>query len=187
MKATDANYNEILNDLQKAWKGSNKMVDYCLKEISNSAILTDGHIITFEKEKIETRFCFGYDIFGTDYEEKNRLAYGAARTKEFFMKENLKGYERRLESLRDKNRTLYISRLWYGMENSKIKTYFDIDYENPYCGWRNDYIKSEHQEEDKKALIQVLEIEKAKFEKRLETWWKRYGAEHLHTWTYCQD
>lgn len=40
---------------------------------------------------------------------------------------------------------------------------------------------------DVAGLRNVLEQEKQKFRKRLETWWKRYGASGIRTWTYCSD
>ena len=40
---------------------------------------------------------------------------------------------------------------------------------------------------DKKKIVDVLENAKARFTKRLESWWKRYGAQGLHVWTYYSD
>jgi hypothetical protein len=38
-----------------------------------------------------------------------------------------------------------------------------------------------------KQAIAILKEERAKFEKRLHTYLKRYGTSKLHTWTYWAD
>ena len=38
-----------------------------------------------------------------------------------------------------------------------------------------------------KQAIVILKEERAKFEKRLHTYLKRYGTSKLHTWTYWAD
>ena len=37
------------------------------------------------------------------------------------------------------------------------------------------------------ALLKAYTQVRADFEKRLKAWWKRYGADKLHVWTYWQD
>ena len=40
---------------------------------------------------------------------------------------------------------------------------------------------------DVRGLIEMAENEKAKFEKRLKTYLKRYGTGKLNIWTYLRD
>lgn len=41
--------------------------------------------------------------------------------------------------------------------------------------------------EEKAAIIAAETAEYENFQKRLETWWKRYGADHVHADTYWMD
>ena len=40
---------------------------------------------------------------------------------------------------------------------------------------------------DKEQILASLEIEKAKFTKRLNTYLKKYGLSKINTWTYLVD
>lgn len=42
-------------------------------------------------------------------------------------------------------------------------------------------------EEEKKTYFAACDAEHDNFKKRLETWWKRYGADHVHADTYWAD
>jgi 2-oxo-4-hydroxy-4-carboxy--5-ureidoimidazoline (OHCU) decarboxylase len=41
--------------------------------------------------------------------------------------------------------------------------------------------------EDRAGLKKICDEEKAKFEKRLSAWWKRFGSGGIRSWTYCSD
>ena len=42
-------------------------------------------------------------------------------------------------------------------------------------------------ENDKAAIVAAYNVVRDQFVKRLEAWWKRYGASHIHTWTYWTE
>lgn len=66
----------------------------------------------------------------------------------------------------------------YKVERQRIKTSFCYGY--GFCGVSN-------AEEDKHLIIEGLELEKASFIKRLNTYLKRYGLSKVRTWSYLVD
>lgn len=152
--------------------------DYHCKNVSVLVKLTDGRLLAFDKPSIETRFCFGYSDCGQgqSYQEARKAADRAA-TKEYFMQENLGKLERDIKRLEDKDYDLCVQK----------------------CYWKSDRICSimwakkwdsegeRVQDADRAAIKDALLQQKAMFTKRLEAWWKRYGAEKLTVWTYWMD
>lgn len=169
-------------------KESNRPESY-LKYISTAIRLSGGQLIEFEKPKIETRFCFSYDSYadahgGTTFKEAQEKCE-AAETWGYFKNRNLSNYDYILNGLRgEKNEwgnvgTPYICNHWCFTDKIYV-LHIDTRY--------GDAIEDNHgmklNEEDIRLLTKVVESERAKFLKRLEAYWKRYGASKLHTWTY---
>lgn len=186
-KELKAMYQEILAN--EVWKSSPDMVDYCLKEAAHIVELTNGDIIVIEKPRIETRFCFGYSDsrYDTeDYDRANAMADHAKKSQEYFIEENMKDINRTIGEMEGTIHHSYEYRLrvkYTGQtEGSKLKSL-------EVCRWGDEYAKKypEISAEDLQRVVEGYKVVKASFEKRLNTYLKRYGMSKVKTWSYWQD
>ena len=167
--------------------GAQDMVDYCVKKVPSIIEMPEGGLFVFEKPKIKTHFCFGEDG-GESYNQACNMAYNVARTERYFMNANLRDIDAKIADLK--------GRYAGGGEyiRAKYKVYDKSDLIWGYLiaprSWREqvrDYLSDPLTDADTKALIALFKSERAKFEKRLKAYWKRYGASKLKTWTYWEN
>ena len=176
--------------LNQVWNGNQHMIDYCLKECSAYVPLENGNYITLDKPTIETRFCFGYSLSShdtEDYDNASDLSMKARKDVDYFMSENLKDFDYRIEQLKDKSNKYGLILRYSGQaKNDSLKSYtFIDDYRYPNRYKDLDYIPLS--DNDRKTIIKALEVEKEKFTKRLKTYLKRFGLSKIDTWTYWRD
>lgn len=161
-------------------------LDYYTDE---TALLVEigGKVFDFDKPKIETRFCHA-----DEPEEEVREWRKAVRTYEYFRNENMSGIEGAIKTLAEgelgKAYESDNGRLIWGLfiykQNNNLWR-FGTDSDRFYL--TADSEATPMDEETRQALLAgYKEVAKA-FEKRLSAWWKRYGADKLHTWTYWRD
>jgi DNA-binding protein H-NS len=179
-------YDAIKKEYEKVWKSDTKMVDFCVKKTIGIVQLEDGGYFCFEKPSIETHFCFGYGQNGISTEEDYNDAVKAkinASTKEYFFKENMRKFQD-LENMLKYDGKVYSMELY----NSKSKLRgLKTDEEERRFGKMYGTIISEITPIDRLNLKIELSNQKKKFEKRLETYWKKYGSSKFKTWTYLVD
>ena len=204
-------YNKLLNDRER----SKAMIDYYNKECSYILTLSDGSHVIFKKPRIETSFCFGYGQYGisTDEEQKsaNEMADYARENQNYLFLDFLRGFNHKIDILK-----AYICKLtnydqWvdqylrngtqYELTNYEISEYkhaskFDYFKISSIHIYNADsiYNKIDNENEtvitnidDLKNILSVYEHEKAKFEKRLNAYLKKYGLSKLKTWSYLVD
>lgn len=181
---------EIRKNFEKEWMRKDgtfnkRMVDYDVNKVSGYVRLTSGKIFVFDKESITTEFCFGYGFCGVSSEEEEMNASNnasKAKEKDVFFAENLKKFDIFDEILSEKS-------YYYEKENACgsdiVKLITAELYDNYYN--KNNWVAVELTAGDKLLIERELEIQKAKFLKRLETYWKKYGNSKLRTWTYLVD
>lgn len=178
----------------KAENGSKEWLDYWLKKTSALMMTDCGIILTFEKKKIKVDFCWSDE--GSDYEEYKRLHSNEEAMREYFVRANLKWYDEKIEELSSRKNSwgnpliavLYErSTYTYGKcgwaETMRMTSDYDFKYE------QKDSRVSVYQmtENDCAKALSVLRDERAKFEKRLHAYLKRYGISKLNTWTYLAE
>ena len=188
-KELKAKYLEIVQ--KEVYRNDPKMIDYLNKEISQVIELSNGDLVALEKPRIEKHFCFGYSDsrYDTeDFDRANEMARYASESREYFKNENLKQFKTDIERL--EKGELYTRVYYYNSpKDSKIKHIaFCSDI---YYNWN---LSEEQRKEYTKITGDDLEIvktayleEMAKFEKRLDSYLKRYGMEHIKTWSYWRD
>lgn len=193
-KAVSPAMQEVFDFYSSVYADGATMAEYCQKRVGNAYKLESGHLVEFEKPSIETRFCFGYGSNGISNEEDYQNARESAETskkKSAFicanMKESFGCYDAVLfqkETEREIPEYYAEPYLRYGQENAL----FCYLRRRKWDQWGRE-IKGifELTNSDIVGLRAVLECEKQKFLKRLNAWWKRYGSEGLHAWTYLQD
>ena len=178
---------EFMEEIKKVWPNDEKMQEYCKKKCSGLFKSSGGHLVEFEKPSIETRFCFGYGYNGCSNGEDDKsardMANYASTNEKYFIRENLEQFRDWEESLQDQ-KVYLMEQYWRAktkMAFVRTEEYFDrmpVD---------RKLIVEELSEEDIEELKKVIENEKQKFIKRLNTYLKRYGLSKVHTWTYLRD
>lgn len=151
-------------------------IDYYVKETA-AIVEAEGRYFDIDKPRIETRFCMDDESPNLDEWRK------AVRTYKFFRDENLEKIEGTIKAL-ESDEGMYIYRNGYThlWEFQKIHV----------GGWYDESpeIRFGHEPyeimsaETRAALLKGYKQVRDGFEKRLQTWWKKYGADKLHCWTY---
>lgn len=175
---------EYLNEYRKIWGKDSRMMDYVKKQASKIIKLSNGGLLCFEKPRIETSFCFGYDYDSTD---ANNMAEHAKTNKDYFLKENLSSLDRVIRDIDNQKEKLCICRI----KSIEINLWkFDImnvwQYEEAI---ERGYYKElqEVNDSDRLLILESLKSERTKFEKRLKTYLKKYGLSKIKSWSYCID
>ena len=160
-----------------------------MKEITVN--LSNGAFYKVEKQDIKKSFCFGYGYCGVIDAEEERKANNNAKlmreNEDLFIKENLEKINGRIEFVKEN-----LNKNFYGLFNYTDKRIDLQNEENYYYFVINRKIYKQGDfilltEEDKHLILEGLELEKASFIKRLNTYLKRYGLSKVRTRSYLVD
>lgn len=153
--------------------------EYFKKSLFNAVRFYDG-IFIMHKSNIQTAFCFGehgYDYEEVVEEEKNSRCY------EYFLHENIKEIEWKLDAIAKNPDKVYLFQAYCstkGLLNYTVDERGDVN-----DGRFDDLRKATSVEVE--AIQEMLQMKLENMQKRCKTWWKRYGANGLHTWVYWAD
>ena len=201
--ATDkALLEEYMQEWTKVWKDQS-MLDYNRKRFSGAVRLKNGGILFFEKPSIDSSFCFHDE--GPQYEfYRHMMADRETRLRDYFLHENLDAMDEQIRALecnchfpegeyhsRYYCKTWYLERCRYTGETAPLRLWqarawsaYDVEHET----WRYEPGTYEKMcDEDRLAILEGLKREREKFDKRLQTYLKRYGTSKIRTWTYWAD
>lgn len=134
--------------------------------------LSDGGLVEFVKPRIETHFCFGYGIGCT---LKEAMDAEANAGEDYFLRENLRGFDNEIEAL-EGDGVLFI----YNATNLALNRSWTDSL--PHYG---DPVMMNGT--DRARLLEACKLQRAKFEKRLHAYLKRYGVSKIRKWTYWKD
>lgn len=189
----DKNIKEIVStEYAKVYTTGSDMHKYCVNKASDAVVLESGMIFIFEKPSIEKSFCFGYRLSSVDtqeYDEANEMASSVHNDGgSYFKAYNLRSFERfedELNEVAECPENYFVQASYSG--EVKICSYFQ-----DACRYRYDYGKLPEgatllTAADVKNLKKVNASEKAKFEKRLNTYLKKYGTSKLRSWSYWSE
>lgn len=184
---------EIEAEYRKVWGNDERMVKFCVGEVSGAVRLSNGGIAYVEKQKLDTSFCFGYSTCGqgAEYDEASKACHHASTSEDYFREQNTADLQRMIDMLNGKDDS-YGYHLYLQQKSScscgPINMYELVllrhwDYEDH----KEEYRYSELNDEDRKVLIALYEDELAKMNKRITSYLKRYGLSKVRTWTYWVD
>lgn len=182
---------EFLAEIERIEHGCQKWVEYHDKETARLVKFENGTIYAIEKPRIETSFCFGYGYCGISTDEDEERAAGMARyTREkpdYFLEENLKKFDDMLKRLEENGDSVYAAPMRDNTEKwVYIRVYRGLwDYENEFKNVREKMFKLSPA--DVEQLKTAYRLERVAFEKRLNSYLKRYGTSKLNVWTYLSD
>lgn len=166
------------------WPNDPGMIAYCRKEIAYIVRLDGGGMVAIGKPRIETNFCFGYQLsrYDTeDYDRANAMASHAARDESYFIDKNMQPIEEMMEDLKQPgiySRNKYCGTLPY----FPIRALEWPDHRRPVPPGAQPIT-----ENDRAALRKGWEAVRESFRRRLDTYLKRYGLSKIHSWSYWMD
>lgn len=178
-----------------------KNVDYYLKEADVVVKLTGGEFFAIEKMSIETSFCAGENegLGGpTVAEAESRCDY--FKTERGFKRKNMRRFDdewffRVARQYRHYNHfrgpmKLYgdyfvETRWWRSDKSTKIVDVHQLDIDEKIRNEKR--IIRAMNDEDLRRVRSGYAIARKNFKKRLDAYWKRYGASKLRTWTYWTE
>ncbi len=178
---------DYLTELGKHWKGD--MIDYFRKRASLIIRLSNGGLFCFEKPRIETSFCFGYGHSSVDtesYDNANKMVNHARTNEQFFLDSNLADFDRIFACLKKDCSHPHLRRVIYGDDRLNI---FDLC-NFTHWEWENKKKSPDVvalNDDDRKRIEDGAKHERAKFERRLHTYLKRYGLSKIKSWSYWAD
>lgn len=156
---------------------------YYLSSTFDAMLLSDGRIVCVDKVGIKKDFCFGEH--GYDFDEVCQIERDS-RCFEYFEEENTKPLEDEIKMREEKD--LYFFKEYWMDGTEKIAGYRSLDeYEVLRGGLEGLKEIRKATEEEKRHLIEILKNRLENMKKRCSVWWKKNGAEGLHTWTYWAD
>lgn len=184
---------EYLAEIVKIWPKSPDMVEYCRKKASAIIKLSTGQFMEFEKPSIDTEFCFGYsdDMDGSDRKDALDMAAHARTNEEYFKNRNLRDLRETIDRYEGKSEDRwlepYVTHRYrdYGVNIINIVWLTDWDAQNSAWQYNNDLTPLT--EEDRQLVLDAYKKELEKFEKRINTYLKRYGLLKVRSWTYWRD
>ena len=183
----DAKILEYAKAKCELWHSSQDMYDY-LVDSTTQVITIQDHLVALSKPSIQKDFCFGYGYCGISDQEDMDNAYNcadyASTHEDYFLKENLKDYEQTIQWIeKAKNNEEIVVLHIFSDKIATIEYLSAVEYSyvanNPECKRLG--------KEDLDILLKAIQQDKAKFEKRLQTYLKRYGLSKLNVWTYLSD
>ena len=188
-KALKAEYIDAV--ITERFSNGNTWRKYFNKSIDRVVRLHDGRMIAIEKPSIHKDFCFGWhsSFPGADYEEAGNMANYASKSEAYFLEKNLKGLDGEIEDLKkDRIRWTPKSALQYTGAPSDSKVCY-LKWEDKFDERPRENKDTDRDvtDEDMKKIMSAYMETRADFEKRLHTYLKKYGMNHVRTWTYWAD
>lgn len=194
----------ITAEYAKAWD-SDHMIKYCVNSLAGVAILPNGDIISIEKKKIETRFCFGES--GYDYEDAQNMAHHARTNEDYFRAENMKEFDswvKDLEEAREMRGRYYIiiRDIHYTGQTADCKLrgldwVRDVDLLDALGGSAYlEELPGKHIDkfggrvatpEEIDIILTAYKAAREDHRKKVEAYLKRYGLSKVESWTYWRE
>ena len=187
-------WEEYKQRVLKAENNDQHWLDYWMKKTSEVMMTESGVILTFEKSSIDVDFCWSDE--GPAYEEYKLLHSKEELMRAYFIEQNLREYDELIEELKSR-KDRYGDTLVPVMYERSTWSYGKCGWGERFYmmkPWRLQEVQQDENacafqlsENDAAKVLQILVSERAKKEKRLNTYLKRYGVSKLHTWTYWAD
>ena len=193
----------LKKEYSKAWSG--KMLDYCINQLANVAILPNGDIISIDKQSIETSFCFGES--GYDFDDAQKMAEYAQTSTEYFKNENMKYFNEWVKDLQEvkdntSNYFILIRDMHYTGQTPDcklrclewVKKWEVLDclggegYLSDMPGKHIDKLKGRiATPEEIEIILTAYKQARDAHEKKVDAYIKRYGLSKVHSWTYWRE
>ncbi len=147
----------------------------------------------FEKPRIDTEFCFGYsdDMDGSDRKEALDMAHHDSTNEEYFKNRNLSDLREVIERYEGKSEERwlepYVTHRYRDHGVNIVTIVWLSDWDAKDSAWQYNNDLTPLKKEDRQLILDAYKKELEKFEKRLNTYLKRYGLSKVRSWTYWRD
>ena len=164
--------------------------------------LDDGTVLDIDIPSIQTRFCCGEDERGQGGEEYGTMAYArkvlaAKKTERGFKAANLGEFDKRMVHMFGRKAWRLVrnggrgAEMWRGdfVPCLMRGAYTDgsVYLGNAANAGRSEEIVRMFTDDDMKRMRRGYMAVRERYRKRLNTYWKRFGASKIHTWTYWTE
>lgn len=190
-------WDEFEKRVLRAEGGRQSLVERHLKEASQIMMTDCGVILVFDKPHVDAGTFWFHDE-GPNYEYYKKVTENDKTKTDYFMRENLEKYDNLIKKMTER-------------KNQWGDVLVPVFHEHEWCsvgllGWGNSIymmkeydVRSDEQdprsrnythrmtENDVKKALAILKSERAKFEKRLQAYLKRYGVSKISFGTYWAD
>lgn len=190
------------------WKGDERMVEYCMKQIAEITEIPGVGLVTVEKQRIKTRFCFGYSDsrYDTeDYDRANDMAHYARTSEDYFRRENMADFTEMIQAIEPgEAQEFFVIRPAYGEENNsplqtlefmRLSRFLDYMGGSAYMeelpgtfaelsDGRRVYIPTD---DDRRRIAETYKKAAEAHRKKVENYLKRYGLSKVNAWSYWRD
>lgn len=191
-----------------------KDIKYYNSSIEDVFTLNNGtEYYAVRKPYLKKSFCFGYGYCLQSTEEESNSAFSMAEKARndasYFINENLEEINRKIAMLTYNLIDSYEERKIYFEEQYKADILsYGSQFKTPYLyreykdfnlvnityveeeqdkDWINRYAVRKATKEDMETILEHLKQSRERLIKRLNTYLKKYGLEHLNIWTYLRD
>lgn len=180
-------FERYIEEMRKEWSDE-RMIEHYRKTTSYVCQLSNGGLLAFEKQSIETSFCFGYSYTHdqNDYKDANKMVEHAKTNEDYFIERNLEQFDWKLEKINKEDADIYIFRK-HSRSNANVYDFYVLDFYEVNANYYKHLNLQKASEEDKNIIINAIKAERAKFEKRLRTYLKKYGLSKVRSWTFWKD
>lgn len=156
---------------------------WAVSNIGGVVEFDNGLLLVVDKPRIKTDFCFGYGQNGVYDEESYRFAVEGSKDikqKLAFINANLSMFDR-------DHKYLFKEKLFcFRIRN--YCNYNEVGIVQVACVENAFYNQvGEVSDDDRKKIVEEVGRMREGFRKRLEAYWKRYGAKHLRSSVYLVD
>lgn len=176
------------------------MQNFAKKKCAYVVQFSNGDIADIEKPSIKKDFCFGAGSYGTctneEMKDAENMAALARKSEQYFKEQNLKKIDSDIEDLEKclsgYEYECYTYTHYMGQpDDSKLKAFTVVktgyNPEFTPMRWINcKDIKRLGADDIQKIIDGFKEVRKA-FEKRIDTYLKRYGTTKVNSWSYICD
>lgn len=174
-----------------------KPADKYAADVIGYVKISNGDFIPFEKSRIKTRLCFGFDELRSEtIEQSNHSAHAAENDYNFFESLQTQEIDREIATIeraiaaREQAAADHAAGqcAFYSM-GDLIFTARDTWRGDKITHWRawnpnNEPADNALELDDLRAILDGLNAQKEYKQKQARTYWKRFGGSKLHTWTY---
>jgi len=157
--------------------------DYYKKHNVGAVKMHDRYYL-LEKPHMENQFWFHDE--GPNYEFYCSLNTDE-KIAEYFKKENLNKYDRLISDIEEGSGYDHDKRLWWQAQEDGERLFVYTSTQKSYNRSNSDDCYTLFTDEEKAVLLAALKWGRAQFEKRLDTYLKRYGVSKIHMDTFWAD
>lgn len=187
MKIDSVLMDKVKGEYRKCYWNGTKLDEsgykWAVSNIGGVVQLDNGLLYVLKKPGIKKDFCFGYGQNGVSDEESYRFAVDASdgvKRKLGFMNANLEMFNRDHKYLF--NEKLFCFRIRNYCNCNEVGIVQVACVEDAFYNQ-----VGEVSDGDRRKIAEEVGRMREDFRKRLEAYWKRYGAKHLRSWTYLVD